>query len=316
MSEPVSRPHFSAKIVASSINVETGNRLDTLQLRYPRMVHADFMTHRDKSRNASSSRAMPTLALTTRDADIYVPAFRKNKPGMQPGAFLTADAQEKAERIWRQMAQFVLGGVKELTTLGVHKQWANRPLEWFGHIEVVCSATQWANFLALRNHDDAQDEIHEIAKLIKEAREAATPKSLRPGEWHLPYVDEAMDDEIDFICDPLRRKLPMDMLEAIAPAFHYLFNESPANRLKLMVSTARSCRVSYSTHDGRPSTLADDLERFRKLLGSPIHASPFEHQGVALPKRANPVELATQANFRGFGQFRKFIPGECYEEPI
>jgi thymidylate synthase ThyX len=49
---------ISAKIIADSVSAE-GVRLTTMQLRYPRFIHAELMTHRVFSRNARSSRAVP-----------------------------------------------------------------------------------------------------------------------------------------------------------------------------------------------------------------------------------------------------------------
>jgi hypothetical protein len=37
----------------------SNTRVTTIALRYPRFVHSEFMTHRQFSRNASSSRAIP-----------------------------------------------------------------------------------------------------------------------------------------------------------------------------------------------------------------------------------------------------------------
>lgn len=307
---------ITAKVVASSICGETGARLDTFQLRYPRMIHAEVLTHREKSKNSASSRAIPYASLTARDADIYVPLFRKNKPGMQPGAPLSATDQAKAEAIWRDMAAYVLEGTRKLSQdLKVHKQHVNRPLEWFGYIEVVMSATQWANFFGLRDHTDAQDEILILAQQIKKARAGVTPKSLRPGDWHLPYLDSDIALEIDDRCRSRAGEVDK-LIEAIQPAFAspLLHKLSDASRLKLIVSSARCCRVSYSTHDGRPSTLIEDVDRSGKLLlGDRIHASPFEHQGMALRKNSR-VFQPYQGNYRGYAQFRKFIPNEYITE--
>jgi thymidylate synthase ThyX len=52
----------TALIIEDSIN-RAGVRLVTMQLRYPRFVHAEFMTHRVFSRNASSSRAIPVAKM-------------------------------------------------------------------------------------------------------------------------------------------------------------------------------------------------------------------------------------------------------------
>ena len=49
---------IQAKIIADSIS-DTGKRITTFQLLYPRFIHAELMTHRVFSRNASSSRAIP-----------------------------------------------------------------------------------------------------------------------------------------------------------------------------------------------------------------------------------------------------------------
>ena len=49
---------IKVEIVADSIN-QQGDRLTSLVLTYPRIIHAEMMTHRMFSRNASSSRAVP-----------------------------------------------------------------------------------------------------------------------------------------------------------------------------------------------------------------------------------------------------------------
>ena len=53
---------YEAKVITDSIS-EQGIRLTTMQLRYPKFIHGEFMTHRVFSRNASSSRAIPTAKL-------------------------------------------------------------------------------------------------------------------------------------------------------------------------------------------------------------------------------------------------------------
>ena len=49
---------IEAKVICDSISPE-GIRLTTMQLKYPRIIHSEFMTHRVFGRNASSSRAIP-----------------------------------------------------------------------------------------------------------------------------------------------------------------------------------------------------------------------------------------------------------------
>ena len=50
---------ITAEIIADSLN-PNGNRLTTFILQYPRFCHAEVMTHRMFSKNAASSRAIPT----------------------------------------------------------------------------------------------------------------------------------------------------------------------------------------------------------------------------------------------------------------
>jgi hypothetical protein len=49
---------ISAKVIAHSAHPGCHD-LITLQARYPRFIHPEFMAHRAFSRNASSSRAVP-----------------------------------------------------------------------------------------------------------------------------------------------------------------------------------------------------------------------------------------------------------------
>src|SRR5579871_2233935 len=136
-----------------------------MQLRYPRMVHADFMTHRVFSRNGRSSRAVPTVTLL--EEEPYVPHFLKNKPGMLATEEFDRIDLTEIQQHWYAFARATQEFSKWLHSKGVHKQWANRPLEWFGYIDVLVTSTDWRNFFALRDHGDAQPEIQELARLMK-----------------------------------------------------------------------------------------------------------------------------------------------------
>ncbi|AXQ68311.1 putative thymidylate synthase [Caulobacter phage CcrBL10] len=296
--------------LASSITHD-GKRLDSLLLRYPRMVHADFMTHRVFSRNASSSRAIPLKKMLL-DAP-YVPLFRENQPGMQPGEYLSNADQKAAEAIWLEMADAVRAGVAKLGLpraeggLNIHKQWVNRATEFFGYISVVVSATDWINFLTLRDDAGAQDEIQVLARRIKADLEAQTPRLLGPNEWHLPFVD--LEADLDDVLRMMRDQ--SDLFMALAGQVDFAFKNLPnlplVERLLIVSSAARCARASYRDFDGSKAAIERDVGTFLKLAGSqPVHASPLEHQ-------ARPAGLNSQfqGNFRGFQQFRKFVPGEA-----
>lgn len=299
------------KAIARSIT-QQGDILDTFQLRYPRMVHADFMTHRVFSRNASSSRAIPYKSLVKRDADFYIPRFRQNQPGMQPAGYLSDEDQARAEAIWQDMAQYCLARTAELSIdLNIHKQWVNRPLEWFGFIDVVVSTTNWTNFSGLRNHSDAQDEIEALAIEVDHVRAATPVTLLKPGEFHLPYVlEQDRDDASKALHDKVLSTEGQALVQAITN-YGTLMRDVPNPELAALLiatSAARACRVSYSNHDGTPSNFESDLKRYALLADSvPVHASPLEHQARPLT-REDAAYLA--GNFEGWAQYRKFAPNE------
>lgn len=302
---------ISVKVIEDSISEEK-IRLTTLQLRYPRMIHSEIMTHRVFSRNGRSSRAVPVSTLI-KEAP-YLPDFCYNKPGMQAADPLSVADRIEAEAIWLDLVEYTKNAVDKLSKigpigpngkpLGVHKQWANRPLEWFGFIDIVLTSTHWANFDGLRDHPDAQPEIRDLAKAIIHARQNNTPKQLKHGEWHLPYVTD-------------NEKETLKGRSIIKPG-----DDSLITLLKL--STARCARVSYKPFDG-DDTIEKEFERFQKLVGSvPVHASPAEHQATPdrlVIKHGSPItgwkeweNPEMHGNFFGWKQHRKFIPDHEFPE--
>lgn len=303
---PIFRKDITAKCIAASIN-DDDQTIYTLQLRYPRIIHADFMTHRVFSRNASSSRAIPVQSILVRDADMFVPNFRNNQPGMSAGGALSPENQARAAAIWQDAANYCIEAAKKLSNkddLNVHKQWANRMLEWFGYIDVLVSATAWTNFDVLRDHGMAQDEIQLLSRVMKAARRIA-PERLREDQWHLPYITAWDRIETKTAWKDLRADI-----DACVPDTDAFGAElSWPDFLLLIASAARCCRLSYSKLDGTPTTFKDDIGRFKKLVPSndPVHASPLEHQAMPLAG----YDPKFQGNFRGFAQFRQFVSGQA-----
>ena len=291
---------IEAKIILDSVSKQ-GHRLTTMQLRYPRFIHAEFMTHRVFSRNASSSRAIPIKRMIEDlRRDPAMPVFwGSNKPGMQAGSELDADSIYMARGTWLAGMEDAIQWAEQLMEIGLHKQIANRVLEPWAHINVVVTATEWDNFYMLRRHKDAQPEIHALADAMWEAQQASTPQLLNPGEWHLPYVN---------------------MTDADGNPAAATGGEALENAKK--ISTARCARVSFLTFEGKPSTFEEDLELYEKLVGSqPIHASPAEHQ--ATPDRQIDVmgspewlHLEEWGNFTGWRQHRQIIEANipCQQE--
>lgn len=290
---------IKATIIADSISSD-GIRITTMHLRYPRFIHSEFLTHREFSRNARSSRAVPTKKLLMEN--IAEPVYwGVNKPGMQAGEELSGWRLIAAKAIWRSMATMTQIGVNMLSKIGLHKQHASRPLEWFGYIDTLVTSTSWANFMHLRDHPDAQPEIRELAVAIKTALNDSTPKKMDVGSWHMPYIE--ITDLLDVENMVKKMNLP--------PSQH---NAEVRDTL-LKLSVARCARISYRPFNG-DADLGAEINRYHKLVGSvPLHASPAEHQATPDIKTAwgwqNPD---LHGNLIGWQQYRKTLSGEYMPE--
>lgn len=290
---------ISAKVIEDSISVP-GKRITTFQLRYPRFIHAELMTHRVFSRNASSSRAIPVSKLIEDIIrDTAMPShWGKNQPGMQADeehdqrvSAPWCNGTMSREGAWENARD---GAIKMATLFheaGYHKQIVNRLLEPFSHINVVVTSTEFENFFALRAHPDAQPEIRILAEEMLKAIRSSKPQTCLDGEWHLPYIT---DEDWDMV--------------------HLEYGTRGAVHLLKEISAARCARVSYLTHEGKKPDIEQDLKLFERLAGGvPIHASPMEHQATPLYKSDN---VRLQGNFNGWIQFRKMLPNENAEFSI
>lgn len=282
---------IETKIICDSV-APSNVRLTTFVLTYPRFAHSEFLTHRMFSRNASSSRAIPVKKSIQMimDNPVIPLAFTKNQKGMQGGEALTGDADRLAREVWEHALFHACDKAKMLADLDVHKQYANRLLEPFSHITVVCSATDYHNFFALRSHEAALPEIHELSDKMREAIRYNIPVTMDAGDYHLPFIGE---EEVDETWDYVRSK------DSVDPSGDVV-------EILLQRSTAKCARVSYLNHDGTKSTIEQDIELYKRLVGSaPIHASPAEHQAMALSDPG-----IRSGNFRGWEQHRKTLTNE------
>ena len=241
-----------------------------VQLRYPRFIHAELMTHRVFSRSASSSRAIPVMRLI-RDV-LYDPAmpveWGSNQPGMQAGAALTGWRQALVKTAWLAAMYFCVALAWIAAKAGAHKQIVNRIIEPWSHISVIVTATEWENFFDLRCHPAADPTMRALAVAIEREILYTRATQLDAGDWHTPYVDD--HDGI----------IP-DVLDA---------------------SAARCARVSYLNHDNSQPNHAKDLDLAEKLK-SAKHMSPFEHQALACDP-----SVGGNRNFHaGWAQYRSMV---------
>jgi thymidylate synthase ThyX len=288
-----------AKIIADSVG-QDAPRLVTFELQYPRIIHAEFMTHRVFSRNASSSRAIPVMRMIENVlAHPAMPAeWRMNEPGMQGFTTAPDDLSEAARQVMILAAQSAINFAKQLDSMGLHKQHVNRLTEPFQYIKVVVTSSQWKNFFGLRDHEAADPTIQKLARLMHEAFEASTPKLLSDQENHLPYITEE-----DFIrAESYKGEVtsPMGVMDILR-----------------RMSAARCARVSYNNFKGEVPKVSSDLALFDKLVVSqPVHASPTEHQAspdIYLGANSGWRYPEKHGNLVGWLQFRKTIANENLE---
>jgi hypothetical protein len=236
---------IQAKVIADSIN-EYGDRLTTLEIRFHRYILAEVNTHRKLSRNSASTRAIPLKKqlLNMLNNPCMPIHWGKNKPGMSASEELTGWRRSVCQSLWAAHRYYSAGTMWLMEKIGLHKQVAGRLGEAHYWHTAIVSSTEWGNFFKQRRSPLAQPEIRALADCMYEAIEGSTPKKLKRGEWHLPYIGE---DEV----------------------FGSLWE-------KIMVSVARCARVSYLQHDGIRSIIKD-INMFKNTLFSNGHWSPMEH---------------------------------------
>lgn len=273
----------SAQILADSID-KHNQRITTFLLKFPRVILAEFNTHRAISRNVSSSRAIPFEKVLDRIANqFYIPFdIGYNEKGMQSFTPLSENEFEIYANWHENLFEIVREATTSINTLlNVHKQFINRYLEPFMFIDVVATSTDWESFIALRDHRDAHPDIQCLAKLIKNLLLNNTPKLLTSGQFHLPFIKD--EEKILYLIE--------DLIKA---------------------SVSRCARTSYQTFDGSSIEVRKDINLFYKLINSnPIHASPLEHVAKCTDLRAiryfdngEFVQKNYHFNLKGWKSFR------------
>jgi thymidylate synthase ThyX len=276
---------IEAKVLLDSVQASGDHRLTTWLLTYPRFIHSELMTHRQASRNASSSRAIPSKKRV--QAILDNPAapthWGKNQPGMQAEEELSPAIQERVENLWHSAGNKIVNIAEQMIALGAHKQVINRITEPWSHITVLFTMVESGhhNFFALRAHPDADPTFSALASLMLSLYNESLPQVLQPGEWHVPFgnsMDPAWPEDV-----------------------------------KIRVAVARAARLSYESFDGPPS-LEKDLQLHDRLRDSG-HWSAFEHI-AKVPTAEDIITLPQlQGNLRGWVQLRKTYQNECRADP-
>ena len=197
-------------------------------------------------------------------------------------------------------------------------------------MKTVISGTEWANFFWLRDHEAADPTIQELARVMREAYEAAEVQVLKAGEWHLPYVETYRDQDgwLHYYIWPSEDPvLAPDEAMTMAHMVHLSVEDA------IKISCARCAAVSFRNVD---YGLEKSREVYARLVGDERkHASAFEHCGTPMQEAEGEFDIAVNCpsfpetwepgishmdrqgnlwsgNLRGWVQYRKLIPGENY----
>lgn len=291
-----------AKVIADSIN-ENGVRITTLEVNFWRAILAECNTHRVISKNTSSTRAIPIKsAIKQLWSAWFKPVWTKKQPGMMANEPIESWLRNAlADTVW--FFAFITAIMTSwcLDKIGVSKQYAGRILEPFQYTKAVWTATEWNNFLHLRDHEAAQPEIRDLAQKIRKALDGSKPTRLNQGEWHLPYYQ--FGHWIRSLDNPMVDVFGVSLSDARD------------------ISASCCAQVSYRKSD-------DSLEKAKSINGrliptdgSPVHASPFEHQATPITKvmKDSPKgfhlkysfddDTFWSGNFRDWYQYRQLIKG-------
>lgn len=286
----------------------TGGKIATFICDYPRFIHAEVMTHRVFSRNAGSSRAVPVMSMVelANEKMCFPAEFRYNQSGMQPSEPMSEEDAALARKIWEETAQNCISGASQLASLKLHKQWANRMLEWFTPIRVLITATEWTNFLWLRDDKDAQIEIQQVARQILTLLNDVKPTVIGPTEYHLPFIT--------------RERMPNGILRYTV--------EGRTVNLQEAIAISQSCSAQISYRKSDTSYEKAKELRVMFLEAERVHASPFEHQARPMGLSETGFDMngpwplgvthvdrnkaRWSGNLKGFIQYRQLVKGNVY----
>ena len=277
-------------IVGHSLSPQSAETISVLAT-YPRIIHAEMLTHRMFSRNASSSRAVPVQKMIEAvKNNTFCPfEFQKAHKGMQGSEYFTDEDKEDCIKLWLESAELALQQAEKMKEKGITKQIINRILEPYQYYTVLITGSRegWQNFFELRcgNYDGfksrkeaskeflekgnintstwseldwlhlnkGQAEIHiiDLAEKIYDAVNESTPKQLQAGEWHIPMISDSESLKL-----------------------------STNDQIKL--SVGRAANTSYTVvGDGKELTLEHAIKIHDKCVEL-VHSSVFEHCARAM----------------------------------
>ena len=297
---------IKVEIVADSIN-QQNDRLTSMVLTYPRIIHSEMMTHRMFSRNASSSRAVPVdkMIKAVRENTFCPFEFQKSHKGMQGSEYFTGADRQECINLWLESAELALQQAEKMKAKGISKQIINRILEPYQYYTVLITGSRegWNNFFELRcpsylyDYEDNPiyfkskkewgDYYNESQGYKENNPNFMKVESFTDLEWlqinkgqaeiHMMMLSEK-------IYDAIQESVPIQLK---SNEWHIpMISDSESLRLsiddQIKLSVVRAANTSYTViGDGKELTLEHAIKIHDKCVEL-VHSSVFEHCARAM----------------------------------
>lgn len=339
---------ISARALADSVSPR-GIRLTTIEATYPRIVHAEAMTHRVLSRNSASTRAIPLyIQLRNLLENPFIPErFGINQAGMQAYEHLAGLKHDEAVEVWLAGRDRAVTTVLELS-LGTEV--AAEILGYEPDREYVHAETILAHFdeLTTQMRRYTQDGFDLGETTLLNVHKQLAGRGLEAYMYHTviftatewdnmfalrihPEAQGEINQAVTAMKQAIDSSTPVELAEG---EWHLPLvdpDEDGDMETLLKLSVARCAAASYNRQSARNPT--KEIERYDGLRGDG-HMSPFEHQatpftrdeqrvrdqmrlvatrtGLVNELRQSQLEQLTEfsGNFRGWNPHRKDISGE------
>lgn len=303
---------FDATVVADSLGI-FGDRVTTMVITLPRIILAEFNTHRMFARNSASSRAIPFKKMVERvESNPFIPfLWQKDHVGMQGTQYYTEHEVEYLEiaDVWLRARDQAVFHAKELGTIedsgiGITKQLCNRLLEPFLWHTIICTSSEWENFFSLRcpQFTINVDENKEVFRSRKEANAYMDwmEEDTSLLDWFIKYNKSQADIHIQLAAeamwDAMNESTPKQLkgdewhipfadeiddlrLEDILEQRPFQKGEHRSevkDQFKIKIAVATCARISFGNISPADADYEKDIALYERLASS-RHSSPFEH---------------------------------------
>lgn len=279
---------MQVSILNKSFNKYTGDTITSFLLEgFPYDVLAEFNKHRLFSISCESSRARNLEGVLQQVTDDpFVPIFTRKQKGMS-GEPLGDQVFAKLRYLMARNCCTDLA--IRMDEEHVHKQDINGILKPWMKVSQIVTSTHWDNFYNLRRGEGAKGAIKEFADAMYSLDEQTEPKKLKFGEWHMPYPELSLRENV-----------------AKCGSISYANHQKDATKAELITLHDKLIRLR---HDVPTEHCAMVIEPGYLLDNQSTIYQVFDHFKRRNTLWYNNLDLnqIDVGNFTGFLQYRKFL---------